>query len=394
MTSAALDETLIENSGTVNLEDNPPRLNTGRLIALVFLVSTAFGLLAAFQMYANTADERAMFPFSRVFQLTVVNSWLKALVTIPLVKILERIPLSRATWKRRIGMYVILLPLFVLAHVSIRPFMVPFVMYNSPNATTHYSYADRVKIGFRSFFLDDAWGFSCIVLALHAWQYGQIVRIRTLNQERLQARLARAELQLLKMQLQPHFLFNTLNTIYNLAPRNSQKAQQMIARLSELLRLSLDHVSNQTVTLQRELEFLNSYLEIEKTRFEERLMLVWDVDPETLDAEVPNMILQPLVENSLRHGIGKKAAGGSIKISARKSQSRLVIFITDDGKGFDSTKATASRGIGLSNTRARLTQLYGSDFYFELVPGNGEGARVIIDIPFRVNVTTMRELAV
>src|SRR5262249_21907214 len=124
------------------------------------------------------------------------------------------------------------------------------------------------------------------------------------------------------------------------------------------------------------------------------LTLVWDVDPETLDAEVPNMILQPLVENSLRHGIGKKAAGGSIKISARKSQSRLVLFIADNGKGLDSNKASASRGIGLSNTRARLTQLYGSNFYFELVPGSGEGARVIIDIPFRVNEVSRRELAV
>src|SRR5262249_31130953 len=158
----------------------------------------------------------------------------------PLVKILERIPLNRETWKRRIGIYAMLLPLFVLVHVSIRPFLVPFVMYNSPNGPISYSYVDKVKIGFRSFFLDDAWGFSCIVLALHAWKYGQIVRIRTLKEERLQSRLARAELQLLKMQLQPHFLFNTLNTIYNLAPRNSQKAQQMIARLSELLRLSLD----------------------------------------------------------------------------------------------------------------------------------------------------------
>jgi len=192
------------------------------------------------------------------------------------------------------------------------------------------------------------------------------------------------------MQLQPHFLFNTLNTIYNLAPQNSRKAQLMIARLSELLRLSLEHVSTETVPLQRELEFLNSYLEVEKTRFEERLKIVFDIDPETLDAEVPNMILQPLVENSIRHGIGKKAAGGTIGISSRKTGGRLALLVTDDGKGLSPGLSSVVRGIGLSNTRARLAQLYGQDFHFDLSPAT-EGTKATIEIPFQTKVAKERE---
>jgi len=206
------------------------------------------------------------------------------------------------------------------------------------------------------------------------------VAISALREERLQTKLARAELQVLKMQLQPHFLFNTLNTIYNLAPQNSRKAQLMISRLADLLRLSLDHVSTNTVPLQRELEFLNSYVEIEKTRFEERLTVQMDVDPDTLDAAVPNMILQPLVENAIRHGVSKKAAGGTVSIIAHKNGDRLQLSIVDDGRL--SAMQSGGSGIGLANIRARLTQLYGNDYRFDLVPST-EGTRVLLELPFQ-----------
>jgi LytS/YehU family sensor histidine kinase len=182
------------------------------------------------------------------------------------------------------------------------------------------------------------------------------------------------------MQLQPHFLFNTLNTIYNLAPQNSRKAQTMIARLSDLLRLSLDHVSSNMVPLQQEMEFLENYLDIEKTRFEERLQIVREIDPDALDAAVPNLLLQPLVENAIRHGIGKKASGGTIQIRAAKQDQRLRITITDDGR--PPMPNPNSSGIGVANTRARLTQLFGKDFTFELKP-SGQGTQVSIDIPFQ-----------
>jgi LytS/YehU family sensor histidine kinase len=226
----------------------------------------------------------------------------------------------------------------------------------------------------------DTWIFCCIAFAFLAWRFAEESRFRALREERLQTKLARAELQVLKMQLQPHFLFNTLNTIYNLAPQNSRKAQLMISRLADLLRLSLDHVSTNTVPLQRELEFLNSYVEIEKTRFEERLTVQMDIDPDTLDAAVPNMILQPLVENAIRHGVSKKAAGGTVTISAHRKGDRLELSIIDDGRL--SPIQGGGSGIGLANIRARLAQLYGNDYAFDLVP-SPEGTRVLLELPFQ-----------
>jgi LytS/YehU family sensor histidine kinase len=241
------------------------------------------------------------------------------------------------------------------------------------------TYSEKVSLAARSFIINDLMGFSVVVLIFNAWSYAREMQLRALNEERLTARLAQAELQALKMQLHPHFLFNTLNTIYNLAPENSRKAQLMISRLSNLLRLSLDHVSSNMVTLQQELEFLDCYLDIEKTRFEERLKVVEEIDSEALDASVPNLLLQPLVENAIRHGISKKASGGTVSILAARLRDRLTITVTDDGR--PPNASSRSNGIGLSNTRARLTQLFGSDFQFEVQPA-GEGTRVLIDIPF------------
>ena len=243
------------------------------------------------------------------------------------------------------------------------------------------TYAYKFVVGLRSFFVDNLWGFFSVVLGFHLWQYARQVRERALNETRLEARLASAELQVLKMQLNPHFLFNTLNTIYNLIPANARQAQGMITRLSNLLRFSLDYVATETVTLHDELDFLMEYIQIEKTRFEERLRVEKDVSADTLQAEVPNMILQPLVENSIRHGIGKKAAGGTIKISTRRENDRLLIVVTDDGLP-PPTSQHGNTGIGLANTRARLAKLYGEDFIFGL-EAFGQGTRVHLNIPFK-----------
>ena len=156
----------------------------------------------------------------------------------------------------------------------------------------------------------------------------------------------------MKMQLHPHFLFNTLNTIYNLIPVNAREAQGMITRLSNLLRFSLDHVATETVTLHDELDFLMEYVQIEKTRFEERLRVEKDVPTDTLQAEVPNMILQPLVENAIR--IGKKAAGGTMKISTRRENGREIVESIDAVHSVDlvADPATVS-GLHEGRTMAR-----------------------------------------
>ena len=354
-----------------------------RLILITFVLWTMFGMMTALQYYANSYDERATFSLKTILILTLGDAWIRATFTVPVVLVLLLIHRRVQRWPARIALYFVLFLGFVAMHAVVRPVVLPLVIQRTPSAPVtldRFTYQQKVVMAVRSFFVINVMGFACIAIAFNAWMYALETQRRALNEQRLAARLASAELQVLKMQLQPHFLFNTLNTIYNLAPQNSRKAQTMIARLSDLLRLSLDHVSSNMVPLQQELEFLENYLDIEKTRFEERLHVVREIDPEALDAAVPNLLLQPLVENAIRHGIGKKAAGGTIEIRAAKVGARLKITITDDGR--NPTGGNSPSGIGLANTRARLAQLFGKDFVFELRPA-GEGTQVVIDFPFQ-----------
>jgi signal transduction histidine kinase len=199
---------------------------------------------------------------------------------------------------------------------------------------------------------------------------------------RLRARLAQAELHLLKSQLHPHFLFNTLHAISTLMHRDVRAADRMLARLSDLLRVALDYTGTQEVSLQEELEFLEPYLEIERARLGERLSFELDVPPDVLDARVPHMILQPLVENAIRHGIAPRVAPGHIRVSARPRRDMLDIDVSDDGVGMPNGRSL-NGGLGLTITRARLEQLYGRNFRFDPHNTPEGGFRVSITIPFR-----------
>ena len=163
--------------------------------------------------------------------------------------------------------------------------------------------------------------------------------------------------------------------------RAATAANQMLVRLSDLLRQSLESVGKQEVPLWQELEFLNGYLEIEQTRFQDRLSIKRRIDPATLDAAVPNLILQPLVENAIRHGIARRPGAGHVEIRSQRTDSRLQIEIEDDGPGLVGEKST-SKGVGLTNTRARLTQLYGAAHQFEMRNAEGGGVLVRLEIPF------------
>jgi two-component system, LytTR family, sensor kinase len=199
-------------------------------------------------------------------------------------------------------------------------------------------------------------------------------------------RLQQAQLQVLKMQLNPHFLFNALNAISELVYENQEKADRTINQLSDLLRISLESGSAQEVALKQELEFLEKYLEIQKTLMEERLNVNVDIDPDALDACVPNMILQPLVENCIRHGIAPRAEGGRIDIVAQREDGMLHVRVIDNGRGLpleSEEELSRNGGIGLANTQARLNHLYGSGYRFELRTAPGKGLVVSMKIPFR-----------
>jgi signal transduction histidine kinase len=226
--------------------------------------------------------------------------------------------------------------------------------------------------------------YAAIVGVLYAFDYYRKYREHELKASQLQAQLAQAQLQALKMQLHPHFLFNTLHAISTLVHKDAEAADRMIARLSDLLRLSLDNLGEQEVPLQRELEFLERYLEIEQIRFGDRLTVIMNIAPETLDAIVPNLILQPLVENAVRHGIAPRSTPGRIEIHAQRENAQLQLQVRDDGAGLPSGKSTALKeGVGLTNTKARLQQLYGAASRFELHDADGGGLLVKLSIPWR-----------
>ncbi len=195
----------------------------------------------------------------------------------------------------------------------------------------------------------------------------------------LEAQLAQAELRALKMQLQPHFLFNALNSISSLVLQDQRAAVDMITYLGDFLRLTIDNDGAQEVDLARELEFLRCYLEIEQVRFRDRLRVNFAIEPETRQARVPNLILQPIIENAIKHGIAPRAAAGQIEISARRLNGHLQIRVSDNGPGLD---LTSNSGLGLSNTRERLRQLYRDDFRLLLASGEGGGTVVTLELPF------------
>ena len=222
-----------------------------------------------------------------------------------------------------------------------------------------------------------------IVIAVHALLYYQSFRASELAQSSLKTDLAQAQLRALKMQLHPHFLFNTLHSISSLVLEDPPKANSMIARLGDFLRLTVDNSDQQLVTLKEETEFLRCYLDIEQVRFGDRLTVTFELEPQTLSAQVPHLILQPMVENAIQHAIAPRSARGHINIEAKRLNSLLRVAISDNGPGISSNANLPwKQGVGLTNVRTRLQQIYGPDFRFELMNANGGGLTAVMEIPF------------
>lgn len=203
----------------------------------------------------------------------------------------------------------------------------------------------------------------------------------------LESRLIETELKALKQQLQPHFLFNTMNTIAVLVREGrNDDAVTLLARLSALLRMSLEHGRIQEVTLRQELEFIERYVEIQKVRFADRLTVRTQIEPAALEALIPNLLLQPLVENAIIHGIAPRVAPGTVDVISRVENGRVWLEVRDDGCGFTpdtSSRRTDGKSIGLANTRERLAKRYGAESEFTLRSAPGKGTSVLIAFPYR-----------
>lgn len=264
--------------------------------------------------------------------------------------------------------------------------------------------ANHLPVSFLPMVLDDlrrteGWSYVpvlaylLLVLTVYAvsfyqrWQDGQRLtsRLQVANAQ-LETRLVRASLDALKMQLHPHFLFNTLNSITSLIRNNrTREAEDIVAGLGELLRRSLDHKQEAMDTLEHELDFLGRYFEIERIRFQDRLKVEFDIDPKCFRAEVPSLLLQPLAENAMKHGISKDPAARLLRVSAERDGTRLLLTVYNDGPPLPKDDAALGRGIGLQNTHARLQMLYGDEARLRLRDNSPQGVRAEIILPFRTS---------
>ncbi|MFZ4619785.1 MAG: sensor histidine kinase [Bacteroidota bacterium] len=223
--------------------------------------------------------------------------------------------------------------------------------------------------------------YSALVIMQHAMDFYRRFQEKEVTASKLETQLTQAQMQALKMQLQPHFLFNTLNAIVTLVRKDPDLAEEMVVRLSDFLRITLDSSGRQIVSLKEELEFIKAYLQIEEIRFSGRLTYVDAVPAELLDAHVPMLILQPLVENSVKHGFSKYEHAGTLTISAELSDGSINITVKDDAApGIDLSKLTV--GIGLTNTKNRLLALYGGNASVTIDPNIPLGVSVCLTLPY------------
>ncbi|MCX6120077.1 MAG: histidine kinase [Ignavibacteriales bacterium] len=229
-----------------------------------------------------------------------------------------------------------------------------------------------------------------LVFIFHALSYYRNFQDEKKHATELHTQLIESQLQTLKMQLQPHFLFNTLNAISVLVKKKPALAQKMITRLSDLLRLTLERGLTNEVSLERELEFLSAYLSIEKVRFGERLKVKIHIDENILSALVPTFLLQPLAENSIRHGIASRSGDGWIEVKAEQQNGTLLIEVIDGGIQSRRAKKKHERsGVGLENIQQRLQKLYGAEFYFDFKENDTHGATVKMTIPLKIPVSSI-----
>jgi two-component sensor histidine kinase len=355
---------------------------------IVFAVWSAFGLLCTWQShywYAFTSTPKSWAECMRG-ELTYAYLW--CLATPALLWWSHRFRLERPVWPRHLlahaGLLAVLIPAIGIAFTLIaRP---PHLAFD------HFTWPNLLRSVELLTFDTGTLLFVVVVGVEHAFVYYRRYQTGLTRSAQLQTQLVQAQLQALKMQLHPHFLFNTLHSITALVHEDPDMAERTIARLSELLRLFLANSTIHEVPLAEELRILDLYLEIEQARFEDRLRVLIDVPLVLREAMVPSLVLQPLVENSIRHGVGQRLEPGWISIAAENYADTLVLRVTDNGAGFKKESRPASgcdgasgrQGMGLRITRGRLESLYGQHQSLVLRNLPAGGVEVRITLPFRM----------
>ena len=327
-------------------------------------------------------------PFIEYAKLPLINQAIQALLT-PIVYLLaKRYPLRRRLLHKQVPLYAAGALLYAATQVMLR--LLAYGAYDV-HTRTYYGLFEPAGFRFSLFFnfffynaVDNVFGAYLPTVVLAQWITSQSASTEALvRAARLEKQLVEAQLQTLTTELQPHFLFNTLNSISALMRMNVSEADAMMVRLSELLRATLANRGASSTNLQEEIEFLDLYLQIEQTRLRERLIIKRDIASDVLRARVPHLLLQPIVENAIRHGVSRRPTGGTIFLVAGRNEGRLRIWIRDDGPGVSdvSQLSSAGSGLGLKITRERLIALYGANHVFNAEPALPNGVRVTIEMP-------------
>ena len=348
--------------------------------ALVFLFWTLIGLSFASQFYVASYKAGRPVTWGQAVGWSLGDWYVWAVMSLPIVQLARRFRFDDARWGRNVAIHVAASAICSLGYTALRAGV---GQAQSWLGGAPVSFAQTFNPLLVKTFHLNVLIYWVIVSVHHAFGYYRQMQERELRAAELEKRLAQARLQALQMQLNPHFLFNSLHAISALVHKDAELADRMITRLSDLLRYALESTDAQEVPLRQELDFLRRYLEIEQTRFGDRLAVRMEIAPEKLDALVPNLLLQPLVENAIRHGIEPRAKPGRIELRSRRENGQLKLEVRDNGLGLSADRKL-EEGIGLSNTRARLKQLYGERQRFVLSDGPDGGLAVGVELPFHI----------
>jgi LytS/YehU family sensor histidine kinase len=350
---------------------------------------TLNGLVIAADVAAMRDASGRTLTWSHALTVGLASAWAWVPLTMGVVSLVRRYPLERG---RTLARSLIVLNLAVLAVIVLR---MGVVMAFNPWVGWYERVPDAAELFFTSVRLNlfPTW---LLIGVAHALLFAERARQRERQTAELQGRLAQARLEALSAQLNPHFLFNALNSIAELLHQDPEAADRMLVGLGALLRRSLDTGRLQEVPLQEELRLLEHYVDLEKVRLGSRLRLDWRIEPSTLDACVPHLVLQPLVENAIHHAVSRRATPGHVSVSVRRADRHLVLEVQDDGRDARDERAgpqgqrverhaaaRANNGVGLSNTRARLECLYGADHRFDVEPAPDGGTIARLVVPFR-----------
>jgi signal transduction histidine kinase len=350
---------------------------------VVFLVATALGAVSSVLAWQFTlALGRSLAYWQSLVILNASYWYVWALFTPGIVWLSQHFRFERHGLWRAFAVHLPAVALFAFAHIAA---MSGVQLWLATLAGKPFWWWQDVKRSTLENFDWEMITYWAIVGLSHAVLYYRESRDREVRTAQLETKLVEAQLAALQQQLRPHFLFNTLHAISALMHRDVEAADRTLMHLSDLLRMTLDNIGRHEVPLKAELEFLSKYLHIEQTRFADRLAVRFDIQAGALDALVPNLILQPLVENAIKHGVARKSGPGHIQITARRDGGKLWMEVRDDGVGLSEDGwRTLHKGIGVTTTRERLLRLFGADFRFEFHRHN-PGLAVVVAFPWRVD---------